>query len=227
MAEPTTTPADSIFRDFAQFTLFGNGFNEKNRPARMVFGTTKEGQPRITLFPGVDANDEFKNPRKVIGVGISPPQFEILLDEMEALFKNGEQGARQTLEIYTKDQDKAKNRKFGTPFTREELLLDATFFYGVDNEGFCWMALQHRSIPNIRMVLKVSAFYSFTTKDGSYLSETDVARRYAVGWVRALRRAYSSYVGAFRDAARAGDAAASTGAPTRTTATNTEADYEF
>jgi len=181
-ARPNT---DAKIHDLEQFTLWTETPDKPGFRSRMTFGE-RNGAPRITVF----TNQE---PIKVVYVGMTPMVFEIFLEQLEKIAR-GEPG--KALHIVNKDRAPGSDPKSDNP----EMIVRNKLWYGKDNDGIVWLAVEQNNVKNTRFQLLPSPWHSFVKEGGVPLTAAEGSQLYTLALINAMRRAYTNWYGRIRPA---------------------------
>lgn len=190
----TTTNSAEIFsrpntlakiHDLEQFTLWTDTPDKPGFRSRMTFGE-RNGAPRITVF----TNQE---PIKVVYVGMTPMVFEIFLEQLEKIAR-GEPG--KALHIVNHDRAPGSDPKSENP----EMIVRNKLWFGKDNEGIVWVAIEQNNVKNTRFQLLPSQWHSFVKEGGVPLTAAEGSQLYTLALINAMRRAYTQWYGRIRPA---------------------------
>lgn len=183
--------ADAKIHDLEQFTLWTETPDKPGFRSRMTFGE-RNGAPRITVF----TNQE---PIKVVYVGMTPMVFEIFLEQLEKIAR-GEPG--KALHIVNKDRAPGSDPKSDNP----EMIVRNKLWYGKDNDGIVWLAVEQNNVKNTRFQLLPSPWHSFVKEGGVPLTAAEGSQLYTLALINAMRRAYTNWYGRIRPAYEKPDA---------------------
>ncbi len=181
-ARPNT---DAKIHDLEQFTLWTETPDKPGFRSRMAFGE-RNGAPRITVFTNQDTV-------KVVYVGMTPMVFEIFLEQLEKIAR-GEPG--KALHIVNHDRAPGSDPKSDNP----EMIVRNKLWYGKDNDGIVWLAIEQNNVKNTRFQLLPSPWHSFVKEGGVPLTAAEGSQLYTLALINAMRRAYTNWYGRIRPA---------------------------
>lgn len=187
-SEVFSRPNDSAkIHDLEQFTLWANTPNRPGFRARMTFGE-RNGAPRISVFPNTEEG------AKVLFVGMHPMIWAEFLRRFEVVAKSSG-GAKDKIENL--DRDPTVERTNGNMDAVKKIVRN-TLWFGKDQDGVCWIAIEQTGCPNIRFKILSSVWHNFFKEDGTRLTPEECSAAQTMALIETLRVAMMPYIARIR-----------------------------
>lgn len=170
--------------DFEQFTLWANTPERPGRRARMVFGE-RNGAPRISVYPNTEEGP------KALSVGMSPVIWYDFLARFSSIAK-GEPGKSIKIENMGRGKSEDGQEAKAPP------VLKNTLWFGKDEKGVCWLAIEQKDAVRIRFPILASYWHNFYKQDGTKLTPEECSVSQTLALIEALKAATSNFVGRLR-----------------------------
>ncbi len=197
MAAPAKPQFPQTFpeiRDFTQFSMSTPSPGREDFKSRLLFGV-RDGAARITLIPNANMEEYPKAP-KVVGIGIAPAYFNMLLDKFEEIVLSPENDRVGKKICYRKiaglELPKFKD------LTQADLEIFATVHYGKNKDGICFIGIEHPQLPRVAFKFGSSIFHHFVKPNGEKLTEDEASVSHAKAHIAGIRQAYVNYFGQLR-----------------------------
>lgn len=186
-SEVFSRPNDQAkIHDFEQFTLWTNTPNRPGFRSRMTFGE-RNGAARISVFPNSESGI------KVLFVGMHPMIWMEFLRRFEAIAK-GPAGSKDKIE----NLDRDPNTERTADADAVKKIVRNVLWFGKDEEGVCWIAVEQVNVPNIRFKILSSVWHNFFKPDGTRITPEEGSAAQTVALIESLRQAMGSFIGRIR-----------------------------
>lgn len=178
--------ADAKIHDFEQFTLWTNTPDRPNFRSRMAFGE-RNGAARISVFTN------FESGVKVLFVGMAPMIWMEFLRRFESVVK-GPAGGKDRIE----NLDREPNAERTADPDAVRKVVRNTLWFGKDDAGVCWIAIEQPNVPNIRFKILSSAWHNFFKADGTKLTPQECSVAQTMALIESLKMAMAPYIARLR-----------------------------
>ena len=186
-AEVFSRPNDQAkIHDLEQFTLWTNTPDRPNYRSRMTFGE-RNGAARITVFPNLE------NGTKPLYVGMSPMIWMEFLRRFENIVK-GPNGGKDRIENLDREPNAERT---ADPDSVRKVVRNSLWF-GKDDEGVCWIAIEQVNVPNIRFKILSSVWHNFFKQDGTKLTPQECSAAQTMALIESLKMAMAPYIARLR-----------------------------
>ena len=177
---------EARIHDLEQFTLWANTPDRPNFRARMTFGE-RNGAPRISVFPN------FESGAKVLFVGMAPMIWMEFLRRFENVVK-GQNGGKDHIENLDREPNAERT---ADPDSVRKVVRNSLWF-GKDDDGVCWIAIEQPTVPNIRFKILSSAWHNFFKADGTKLTPQECSAAQTMALIESLKMAMAPYIARLR-----------------------------
>jgi len=177
---------EARIHDFEQFTLWAPTPDRPGFRGRMTFGE-RNGAPRISVFPN------FETGPKVLFVGMSPSIFLRFYNRFTEIIK-GPGTDKDHIDNLDRDPNAERTENFDDIAKTVRNVL----WFGKDEEGVCWIAIQQHGVTNMRFTILSSAWHHFYKPDGTRVSPQEGSAAEALALLEALKIAVSPYFARLR-----------------------------
>ena len=178
--------ADARIHDFEQFLLWADTPDRPGYRARMTFGE-RNGAARISVFPNNESGP------KVLFVGMAPTIFLEFLSRFATVVR-GPNGKRDHID----NLDREPNAERTADIDKVKKVVRNTLWFGKDEEGVCWIAIDQPNVPRVVFRIFSSAWHHFYKEDGSRVTPAEGSAAQALALIEGLRIAMSPYIARLR-----------------------------